>query len=300
MKKDNITLNESFSSVTSFTEIGSIHLIPVAIIQPMSTTPFAIRDDASMKELIESISHFGVLNPIEVRPLRDETYQIISGARRIYACRKLGIESIPAILLELDDDEAIIRMVDSNIQREYLLPSERAFAYKARLEAMKRKAGRSEKSGSDSPKISAHFRSDDFVGEKTGISGDTVRNYILLTRLIPELMHLVDERRIGLTPAYQIALLAKEEQLLLLDTIDSEQCTPSLAQAQRMRRLSQAGALNEDSMLQIMSEQKKSVRNNVTLSEDKLRKYFPRCYSPARIEALVFRLLDAWHDQKSK
>ena len=281
--------------------VGTILLIPTSSIHPMQVSPFPVREDASLLELTESISLFGVLHPIEVRPISGNAYQVISGARRLHACQTLGITNIPAIILELDDDEAILRMIDSNIQREYLLPSERAYAYKMRLEAMKRKAGRrSKKEKKNEPKISANFRSDDSLGTSAGISGDTVRNYISLTLLIPELMALVDDRRISLTPAYQLTALSEEEQQLLVDTIDSEQCTPSLSQAQRMRRLSKAGELNEDTMLQIMSEQKKTIKNNVTLSEDKLRKYFPRYYSPAKIETLVFQLLDAWHNHKQK
>lgn len=280
--------------------VGSIHLIPVSSIHAMPGRPFGIREDASMQELTESIAQFGVLQPIEVRPVSDEGFQVISGARRLHACQGLGMDTIPSIVLELDDDEAIIRMVDSNIQREYLLPSERAYAYKMRLEAMKRKAGRRGVAEKNSPKISANFRSDDSLGESAGVSGDTIRNYILLTRLIPELLKLVDAQKISLTPAYQLSALSETEQVLLFDTIESEQCTPSLSQAQRMKRLSQSGELNEDTMLEIMSEQKKPVKNNVTLSEDKLRRYFPRYYSPAKIEALVFDLLDAWHKQKQK
>lgn len=281
--------------------VGFIHQLSVCSIQCMPNSPFLIKNDTSMEELTESISNFGVLHPIEVRPIPDNMYQVISGARRLHACQMLGVTTIPAIILELDDDEAIIRMIDSNIQREYLLPSERAYAYKMRLEAMKRKAGRrSNKKKNNEPNISANFRSDDSLGTAAGISGDTVRNYISLTLLIPELMALVDERKISLTPAYQLTGLSEEEQQLLVDTIDSEQCTPSLSQAQRMRRLSKAGELNEDIMLQIMSEQKKTIKNNVTLSEDKLRKYFPRYYSPAKIETLVFQLLDAWHNHKQK
>ncbi len=280
--------------------VGSIHLIPVSSIRTMQSSPFGIREDASMKELTESIAQFGILHPIEVRLVSDDGFQVISGARRLHACQNLGMDTIPSIVLELDDDEAIIRMVDSNIQREYLLPSERAYAYKMRLEAMKRKAGRRSDAEKNSPKISANFRSDDSLGESAGVSGDTIRNYILLTRLIPELLKLVDAQKISLTPAYQLAALSETEQALLVDTIASEQCTPSLSQAQRMKRLSQSGELNEDTMLAIMSEQKKPVKNNVTLSEDKLRRYFPRYYSPVKIEALVFDLLDAWHKQKQK
>lgn len=281
--------------------IGSIHSIPILDISPMPDSPFKIREDTAMQELIESVAQFGVLVPIEVRPRESGGYEIVSGARRQNAASLAGFDSIPAIILDLDDDDAVIRMVDSNIQRENILPSERAFAYKMRMEAIKRKAGRPGKSEKENtPKISANFRSDDTVGEMAGISGDTVRNYISLTHLIPEIMQMVDDRKIGLTPAYQIASLPLDEQSLLVDTMDSEQTTPSLSQAQRLKKLSQAGELNEDTMLNIMAEQKKSVKNDVTLSEEKLRKYFPRAYSPAKIEELVFKLLDVWLKRRQR
>lgn len=275
--------------------IGTIHSIPIFEIIPMQNNPFQIRDDSSMNELIESISQFGILTPIEVRLLQPETYEIISGSRRHHAAVITGLKLIPAIILDLNDNDSIIRMVDSNIQRENLLPSERAFAYKMRMEAIHRKAGRySESREENAPKLSAHFRSDDTIGKAAGVSGDTIRNYISLTRLIPELLKLVDEKKMALTPAYQLTGLSKEEQYLLLETIECEQVTPSLSQAQRIRRLSEAGKLNEDIMLSILSEQKKPVKNDVTLSEEKLRKYFPRHYSPAKIECLIFKLLDVW------
>ena len=275
--------------------IGTIHSIPVSEIIPMKNNPFQIRDDLSMNELIESVSLTGILMPIEVRIMQSEKYEIISGSRRYHAAVLAGLDFIPAIILDLNNEDAIIRMVDSNIQREYILPSERAFAYKMRMEAIKRKAGRhSEAKEENAPKISVHFRSDDTIGKAAGVSGDTIRNYITLTKLIPELLQMVDEKKIALTPAYQLADLSKEEQYLLLETIASEQVTPSLSQAQRIRRLSEAGQLNEDIMLSILSEQKKPVKNDVTLSEEKLRKYFPRYYSPAKIESLIFKLLDMW------
>ena len=192
-------------------------------------------------------------------------------------------------------------MVDSNIQRENILPSERAHAYKMRMDAIKRRAGRPRKEEKENaPNVSANFRCDDSVGELAGVSGDTVRNYISLTQLVPELLQMVDEKKIGLTPAYQLASLPEEEQILLVDTILSEQNTPSLSQVQRLRKLSQAGELNEDTMLSIMAEQKKPVKNDVTLSEEKLRKYFPRAYSPAKIEELVYKLLDVWLKRRQR
>lgn len=294
-------LHQPTTHVHPLPAIGTIHLIPVSMLHPMPCSPFKIRDDDAMQELVLSIKNFGILNPLEVRPNDSGNFEIISGARRYQGAIQNQLESIPAVILDLDDDEAIIRMVDSNIQREYLLPSERAYAYKMRMEALKRKAGRPKKAESkNSLKISANFRSDDSIGEKAGISGDTVRNYISLTLLVPALMQLVDESKIGLTPAYQLTHLSPAEQDLLFETIESEQATPSLSQAQRMRRLSEQGQLNEDSMLSIMMEQKKPVKRDVALSGDKLRKYFPKHYSPEQSETIIFKLLDAWISQKSQ
>ena len=271
--------------------MGEIYQIKIAELYPHPDNPYGIRDEPSMMELVESVKQFGVLIPAIARPREDGSYELIAGHRRQKACQLAGLDSMPVIVMNLDDNDAIIQMVDSNIQRENILPSERARAYKLKMEAIKRQGARSDLT---SPKISAKFRSDDSVGDEVGVSGDTVRNYIALNNLIPELMEMVDEKKIALSPAYQIAALPKESQEQLLDTIESEQATPSLSQAQRLRKLSQAGELNEDTMLSIMMEQKKPERNDITLSGDKLKKYFPRSYSPKRIEETIFKLLDAW------
>ena len=226
---------------------------------------------------------------------------MISGHRRKYACEQLGQDTMPVMVLNLKDDDAIIRMIDSNIQRENILPSERAKAYKLKMEAVKRKAGRPQKDDEkNSPKISANFRSDDSIGDQEGISGDTIRNYISLTNLTPPLMQMVDDGKIALSPAYQLASLNEKEQELLVETIGSEQSTPSLSQAQRMKKLSQSGELNEDTMLSIMMEQKKPVRANITLSGERLRKYFPRSYSPIQMEEVIFKLLEAWQRKRQR
>lgn len=271
--------------------IGNIFRLPISQLHPHPDNPFAVRNDSAMVELAKSVKASGVLVPAIARASPSGGYELISGHRRKYACELAGLEYMPVIVLKLDDDEAIIQMVDSNIQRENILPSERAKAYKMKMEAIKRQGTRTDLT---SPKFSAKFRSDDEVGNKEGISGDTVRNYIALNNLTPPLMQMVDEKKIALSPAYQIAALSQEEQALLLETMDSEQATPSLSQAQRMKKLSQSGELNEDTMLSIMLEQKKPVRNDITLSGEKLRKYFPRSYSPIKIEETIFKLLDAW------
>ena len=281
--------------------VGEVYRIPIGQLHPHPENPYGIRDDPDMLELTESVRKFGVLCPAIARPQQGGGYELIAGYRRKEACERAGLDSMPMIVMNLDDNDTIIQLVDSNIQRENILPSERAKAYKLRMEAIKKKAGRPQK-GADqnSPKISANFRSDDSIGELAGVSGDTIRNYISLTNLIPELMEMVDEKKIALSPAYQIAALPQESQDLLLDTIESEQATPSLSQAQRIRKLSQCGKLDEDSMLQIMMEQKKPERNDITLSGEKLRKYFPRSYSPQRIEETIFKLLDAWMRKRQR
>ena len=275
--------------------------IPLSELHPFPNHPFQVRDDDAMKETAESIKEYGVLVPAIVRPVPDGGYEIVSGHRRKHASELAGLDTMPCIVRDMDNDAATIIMVDSNLQRESILPSERAMAYKMKLEAIKHRAGRPAKEEKDnSPKISANFRSDDEIGSSAGISGDTVRNYISLTNLVPELMQMVDEKKIALTPAYEIANLPEDEQRMLVETIDSEQATPSLSQAQRMRKLSQSGDLNDDTMLSIMMEQKKPEKTDVTLPGDQLRKYFPRSYTPQRIQETIFKLLDAWQKKRQR
>ena len=282
--------------------------IPLAELHPFPEHPYGIREDQAMQDTVDSVKQNGVVVPAIVRPRAEGGYEIVAGHRRKLASERAGFPDMPCIVRNLTDDEAIIQLVDSNAQREDVLPSERAKAYKMRLEAIKRTAGRPRKDLSDndplpdnSPNNSANFRSDDEVGNVDGISGDTVRNIISLNNLIPELMQMVDEKKISLTPAYQIAALTEPEQRLLLETIDSEQATPSVSQAQRMRKLSQSGELNEDNMLQIMMEQKKPQSFSITIPLDKLRKYFPKSYSPEKMEETIFKLLEQWlkHRQRS-
>lgn len=277
--------------------MGVIYRLQLSQLHPHPQNPFSIRDDQAMLDLIQSVQSHGVLVPAIARPRHDGEYEIIAGHRRKHASELAGLDFMPVVVLDLNDDEAIIQLVDSNIQRENILPSERAKAYKMRMEAMKRQGARTDLT---SPNISAKFRSDDELGQEVGVSGDTIRNYASLTNLVPELMQMVDEGRIKLSPAYQIAALPHNEQSLLLDTIESEQATPSLSQAQRMKRLSQTGDLNEDVLLEIMMEQKKPVRNDITLSGEKLRKYFPKSYSPIQMENVIFKLLEAWQRKRQR
>ena len=277
--------------------LGVVYRMPISDLHPHPLNPYGIRNDPPMVDLIESVQKSGVLVPAIARPLPEGGYQLISGHRRRYASELAGLDYMPTIISKVTDDEAIILLVDSNIQREDILPSERAKAYKLKMEALKRQGSRSDLT---SPKNSAKFRSDDEIGENAGISGDTVRNYISLNDLSPKLLQMVDEKKIALSPAYQLSHLTEDEQELLLDTIESEQATPSLSQALRMKKLSQERALDEDSMLAIMCEQKKPVKADVTLSGDKLRKYFPKSYTPLQMETVIFKLLEAWQKKRQR
>ena len=271
--------------------------IPLTELHPYPNHPYGIRDDPAMQDTVDSIKANGVVVPAIVRPRAKGGYEIVAGHRRKKASEQAGFADMPCIIRNLTDDEAIIQLVDSNAQREDVLPSERAKAYKMRLDAIKRQGARTDIT---SPNNSAKFRSDDEVGNTEGISGDTVRNIISLNNLVPELMEMVDKGKISLTPAYQIANLTEPEQRLLVETIDSEQATPSVSQAQRMRKLSQTGDLNEDNMLAIMSEQKKPENMNITLPYDKLSKYFPKSYTPARMEETIFKLLEQWQRKRQR
>ena len=274
--------------------------LPLSELYPFPDHPYGIREDPAMQDTADSIKANGVVVPAIVRPRLQGGYEIVAGHRRKLASEQAGFTDMPCIIRNLTDDEAIIQLVDSNAQREDVLPSERAKAYKMRLDAIKRQGKRTDLVQPTSPNDSAKFRSDDEVGNTEGISGDTVRNIISLNNLVPELMEMVDKGKMALTPAYQIASLSEPEQRLLVETIDSEQATPSVSQAQRMKKLSQTGELNEDTMLNIMMEQKKPENMNITLPYDKLQKYFPKSYTPARMEETIFKLLDAWQRKRQR
>ena len=287
------------------TQEERITQLPLSELHDFPNHPFKVRDDEAMQETTESIKRYGVLVPAIVRPREDGGYEIIAGHRRKHGSELAGLSTIPCIVREMDDATATILMVDSNIQRENILPSERAQAYKMKLEAIRRKAGRPTKEATqaaqdNSPQVAANFRADDEVAKDAGISGDTVRRFIRLTELVPELQQMVDEKKIGMTPAVEISYLKPEEQKMLLTAIDSEQATPSLSQAQRMKKLSQGGKLNDDTMLGIMMEQKKPETYSITISGDKLRKYFPRSYTPQRMEETILKLLDGWLKKRQR
>ena len=282
--------------------VGSIVNIPLPQLHDFPNHPFKVRDDEKMQETVESVKAYGVLVPAIVRQRPDGEYEIVAGHRRKRASELAGLSELPAIVRDLDDDAATIIMVDSNLQRENILPSERAQAYKMKLEAIKRQGARTDLTSrqlgekSEKPNWSVSQ-----VAKDAGDSERQVQRYIRLTELQPELQEMVDSGKMAMTPAVELSYLKPEEQSLLLETIESEQATPSLSQAQRIKKLSQSGDLNEDSILGIMSEQKKpELSSNITLSGDKLKKYFPKSYTPAQIENTIFKLLDSWLQRRQR
>ena len=291
-----MSINEKNTSPTE-----SVINIPIAKLKDFADHPFSVRDDEAMQQTVESIRENGVLVPAIARPLDDGTFELISGHRRKHACELAGIETMPVIVRDLDRNSAIIYMVDSNLQRENILPSEKAKAYKMKMDAVKRRAGRPTKENSCHNGTDIRgVRSDEMIAENSSDSARTIQRYIRLTELDPELMQMVDEGKIGMTPAVEISYLKPEEQKLLLETIDSEQATPSFSQAQRMKRLSQEGKLSDDAMLGIMMEQKKPETWDLKLPMDKIRKYFPRSYTPQRMEETIIKLLDMWMKKRQR
>ena len=264
---------------------------------PFKDHPFAVREDEAMMQTVESVKEYGVIVPAIARPLTDGTFELISGHRRKRACELAGLTTMPVIVRDIDRYAATILMVDSNLQRENILPSERAKAYKMKMEAIKRQGARNDLT---SCQVGTKLRADTKVASETEDSARTVQRYIRLTELAPQLQQMVDEGKIGITPAVELSFLTPSEQTLLLDTIDSEQATPSLSQAQRMKKLSKEGRLNDDTMLGIMSEQKKPENWNLSLPMDRIRKYFPKSYSPQRMEETIIKLLEGWMRKRQR
>lgn len=275
-------------------------------IHPFADHPFEVRDDDAMKETVQSVRDYGVIMPVIVRQTDEGYYEMISGHRRMRACELVGIDTIPAIVRNMERDEAIIMMVDSNLQRENILPSEKAKAYKMKLDAIKRQGERSDLTSRQVGEKLEHTNNSigklsvAKVANDANTSERQIHRYIRLNELSPPLQKLVDEGKMGLTPAVEISYLKPEEQALLVETIESEQATPSLSQAKRMRDLSKLGKLNDDRMLDIMMEQKKPPTRNVVLNADKLNKYFPKSYTNEQIEATIFKLLDVWQKHKQQ
>ena len=282
---------------TKRTAVEKVMSILLTDLYPNPNHPVKMREDDSFREIIQSVIERGVLVPGIVRPREGGGYEIIDGRRRKAASELAELPTMPCIIRELDDDAATITMVDSCIQRDEILPCERAAAYKMKLEAIKRQGERTDLTSRQVGGRSEEAA--DVVGQETGDSSRQVQRYIRLTELSPELQQMVDEKKIAMTPAVELSFLKPEEQAMLVTTIDSEQATPSLSQAQRMKKLSQAGELNDDAMLGIMIEQKKSAWDKVTLGGEKLRKYFPKSYTPQQIEETIYRLLDLWYKKQN-
>ena len=271
--------------------------IPLSELHPFPDHPFQVREDASMQETAESVKEYGVLVPALARPREDGGYELIAGHRRKHACELAGLETMPVIVRELDDDAAAILVVDSNLQREGLLPSERAFAYKLKLDALRHQGERTDLT---SRQVGDKLKAADRVGEDVGESARQVQRYIRLTELIPPLLDMVDERKIAFNPAYELSFLKQDEQRLLLDAMDSEQATPSLSQAQRLKQFSQRGELTAEVMRAIMSEEKKPEIDRITITGDRLRKYFPRSYTPKQMEETIIKLLEQWQKRRKR
>ena len=297
------SVDDLFSTEESRQDAAREKVMEIALseLYPFPDHPFSIREDASMKETVESIKEYGVLSPAIARPRADGGYEIISGHRRKRACELAGLETMPVIVRDLDTDTATIFMVDSNLQRENILPMEKAKAYKMKLDAIRRRAGRPAKGDKEnSRQLVGHLESAELVGRETGESGRQVQRYIRLTELSPPLQQMVDEKKIAVTPAVELSYLKPEEQALVVETIASEQATPSLSQAQRMKKLSQTGGLNEDTMLSIMTEEKKPPKEDLTIPGETLRKYFPRSFTPRQMEDTIIKLLASWCKKRQK
>ena len=294
------SLDDLFSTEESRQEakLEKIRDIPLSELHPFKNHPFHVRDDEAMMETADSVRQYGVLVPAIARPDPNGGYELVSGHRRHRASELAGMESMPVIVRELDDDAAVLVMVDSNLQRENILPSERAFAYKMKLEAIKHQGIRSDLTSRQLGEKSQ--TSIQLVANQSGESQRQVQRYIRLTELVPDLLNMVDERKIALNPAYELSFLRKEEQEQLLDAMDSEQATPSLSQAQRLKKFSQEGHLTPDVMCAIMSEEKKSEWDRVTLTRETLRKYFPKSYTPKKMQETIVKLLEAWQRQRQR
>ena len=279
-------------------KLEKIQEIPLSELHPFRNHPFKVKDDEAMMETADSIKQYGVLVPAIARLDPEGGYELVAGHRRHRASELAEKETMPVIVRDLDDDAATIIMVDSNLQRESLLPSERAFAYKMKLEAVKHQGARTDLTSRQVGEKSQ--TSIQKVADQAGESQRQVQRYIRLTELIPELMDMVDEKKIALNPAYELSFLKKEEQVDLLDAMDSEQATPSLSQAQRLKKFSQDGHLSIDVMRAIMGEEKKSDLDRVTFTSDTLRKYFPKSYTPARMQETIIKLLEQWQKKRQR
>ena len=293
------TLDDLFSTQEQRDEakLQKIRDIPISEIDDFPDHPFKVRDDEDMMQLVESVKERGVITPATVRQKEDGRYELVSGHRRKRACELAGFETLRSEIVDLNRDEATILMVESNFQRSEILPSEKAFAYKMKLDAIKHQGARTDLTSAQvGPKLTAAEK----IAENSPDSKSQIKRFIRLTELIPELMDMVDEKKIALNPAYELSFLKKEEQVDLLDAMDSEQATPSLSQAQRLKKYSQEGHLTLDMMRVIMGEEKKSDLDRVTFTSDTLRKYFPKSYTPQRMQETIIKLLEAWQKKRQR
>ena len=274
-----------------------VQQIPIDDLHPFTNHPFKVLDDEAMTRTVESIAQYGVLAPLIARPRPDgDGYEIISGHRRQYAAKLAGLETLPVIVRQMSDDAAVILMVDSNLQREHILPSERAFAYKMKLEAIKNQGARSDLTSTQvAQKLSVEK-----VGDDAGVSKDTIRRFIRLTNLIPELLDMVDEKRISFNPAVELSYLDESQQRDFLEAMDGTQNAPSVSQAQQLKKMAQCGEFTYEKAFDILGQEKKSEQDTVTIKNDILRKYFPRSYTPRQMEEKIIQLLDAWQKKQQR
>jgi len=274
-----------------------ILIIPLDELHPFANHPFKVKDDEAMLDTVDSVKQYGVLVPAIARPREDGGYELVAGHRRHRASELAGLDEMPVIVRNLDDDEATIIMVDSNLQRETLLPSERAYAYKMKLDAIKHQGARSDLT---SDQVGQKLNARDVVAKGAGESAVQIQRFIRLTALIHELMEMVDAKKIAFNPAVELSYLLPDEQNLLLDAMDSEQTTPSLSQAQRLKKFSQEGSMSADVMRAIMSEEKKPELDKITFTNDKLRKYFPKSFTPQQMEQTILKLLEQWQQKRQR
>ena len=276
-----------------------VQQIPIDELHPFTNHPFKVLDDEAMTRTVESIAQYGVLAPLIARPRPEgDGYEIISGHRRQYAAKLAGLDTLPVIVRQMSDDAAVILMVDSNLQREHILPSERALAYKMKLDAMRRTSGRPSKE--NSRQLVGNFETADVVGKESGESGRQVQRFIRLTNLVPELLDMVDERKIAFNPAVELSYLDESQQRDFLEAMEDTQNAPSLSQAQQLKKMAQQGEFSYEKAFDVMGQEKKSEKDTVTIKNETLRKYFPRSYTPKQMEEKIIQLLDAWQKKQQR
>ena len=273
-----------------------VQQIPIDALHPFTNHPFKVLDDEAMTRTVESIAQYGVLSPLIARPRPEGGYEIISGHRRQYAAKLAGLDTLPVIVRQMSDDAAVILMVDSNLQREHILPSERALAYKMKLDAIKNQGARSDLTSTQvAQKLSVEK-----VGDDAGVSKDTIRRFIRLTNLVPELLDMVDEKKISFNPAVELSYLDESQQRAFLEAMDGTQNAPSVSQAQQLKKMAQCGEFTYEKAFDILGQEKKSEQDTVTIKNDILRKYFPRSYTPRQMEEKIIQLLDAWQKKRQR